>query len=776
MSASSVLHKIPKPILFGMYGALGGLIGALFFGEPAWAILKPPPPPASKATMAISVSPSVQVYQGQSNRFTVQAALGLPPGATGNPAVKVAFENVPAGMKISDVSFNQWRESAAEAEAGVTAADSVPVGLYKITAKAVGSLPGTDDFTATDTITVRVDPSPMPVVDVMFVLDITSSMQFAINGVRDGIKTFAGELAGQKLDFRVGLLAFRDRLEGEEPQILKFGQEAFTKNVQEFTIQVDKLKANGGGDEPESSMDAIDLATRQNFRDKAIKVLILITDAPPKTPDKDVRSTKDLIERTAKRPPDQLHIVAPKGRVQDTYDHFHDVAPGKFFDLTNAARNRNEFNKILPELSKEIAEATRAARPDQKPQVEQAKKPAVEQSLQSNQQFAEGSGLRLLAFSALWSALVAAAICFVLISGQHHYLRSSLPGILPILLGLGGGFAVGLLGGLVGQGFYSLGAGGIVGTIFQVIGWMLLGGLAGAGLSFFVPNLKWYLGSAGGVLGGFIGVLAFLAGSVVHEAVGRLFGALILGGCIGAMVALVEAAFRKAWLEVKLGPRETITVNLGPEPVKIGSDSKNCTVWAKGAAPVALRYFVRNGQVICHDVPGNVETTSKSGETRKVGPLELTVMTGKGNAPRVRVKEPEEKPKPVASSRNPLAPREEPPRPLAEREEYKAPPPVTVAKPVAAKPSAIDALFDPFPAAPMKPKPSAPTAPAAPSAATAKPPAPSPAMPRPPMPAAPTAPAAPPPAAAAVAKCQECGAVIEGKPGMRICKSCGAMS
>ena len=66
----------------------------------------------------------------------------------------------------------------------------------------------------------------------------------------------------------------------------------------------------------------------------------------------------------------------------------------------------------------------------------------------------------------------------------------------------------------------------------------------------------------------------------------------ILGFCIGAMVALVEAAFRRAWLEVRFGARETITVTLGAEPVKIGNDAKACTVWARGAAPVALRFFV----------------------------------------------------------------------------------------------------------------------------------------------------------------------------------------
>src|SRR5260221_667796 len=60
-------------------------------------------------------------------------------------------------------------------------------------------------------------PSPPPQIDVLFVLDVTASMQNEIDGVRDGITSFALQLGERGLDARVGLLAFRDRLIGEEP-------------------------------------------------------------------------------------------------------------------------------------------------------------------------------------------------------------------------------------------------------------------------------------------------------------------------------------------------------------------------------------------------------------------------------------------------------------------------------------------------------------------------------------------------------------------------------
>src|SRR4051794_3332945 len=32
------LHRLPKPVLFGLYGALGGLLGALLLGELLWLV------------------------------------------------------------------------------------------------------------------------------------------------------------------------------------------------------------------------------------------------------------------------------------------------------------------------------------------------------------------------------------------------------------------------------------------------------------------------------------------------------------------------------------------------------------------------------------------------------------------------------------------------------------------------------------------------------------------------------------------------------------------
>ena len=94
------------------------------------------------------------------------------------------------------------------------------------------------------------------------------------------------------------------------------------------------------------------------------------------------------------------------------------------------------------------------------------------------------------------------------------------------------------------------------------------------------------------------------------------------------MVAVVEVAFRRAWLEVRFGEREMITVNLGPEPVKVGGDARACTVWARGAAEIALRYWIRDGKVYCEDVPSKREAIVADGDTRTAGGVTVVVRTG----------------------------------------------------------------------------------------------------------------------------------------------------
>lgn len=235
----------------------------------------------------------------------------------------------------------------------------------------------------------------------------------------------------------------------------------------------------------------------------------------------------------------------------------------------------------------------------------------------------------------VWTALLAVGLALALLAGQNRYLGKPpfAPGRVPLALVILGAAAAGFVSGGIGQAlFFALLALGAAKVGF-VVGWVLLGALLGGGLSFLIPNLDGKKAALAGVGGGLLGAAAFLILSNVTDWVGRFGGAALLGFCIGLMVAAVEAAFRRAWLDVRYGDRETITVNLGPEPVKVGGDAKACAVWARGAAPVELRFFVRDGAVWCDDARNRSEATVGDGFRRAVGAVTVVVRTGDSDRP-----------------------------------------------------------------------------------------------------------------------------------------------
>ena len=240
---------------------------------------------------------------------------------------------------------------------------------------------------------------------------------------------------------------------------------------------------------------------------------------------------------------------------------------------------------------------------------------------------AEGVGYAVLRIGA-WTALLAAGIALALIAGQNLYLRRRLLTRREAIAGALGGLAAGLAGGALGQLVFSgaAAASGPVVIFGRLVGWTILGALVGMGLTFFVPNLRLLRGLAGGAVGGVAGALGFLLlGLVVGDAIGRLLGAAIVGFCIGIMLALIEAVLREAWLEIQYGPHESRTVSLGRQPVTIGSNPETCTVLARGAAAVALRYTLQDGRVVCEDVPSGQTLDVPPGDHRTAGNLTVVV-------------------------------------------------------------------------------------------------------------------------------------------------------
>lgn len=199
--------------------------------------------------------------------------------------------------------------------------------------------------------------------DVMFVLDCTGSMRGEIDAIKDAIADFSDTIETDGVRVRVGLVEFRDRLIGEEHRVLLFGGQPFTNNPKEFRSQVSSLKATGGGDDPESSLDAVMLALRQPFAPDSNKVIVLVTDAPPHIPDKETKTIEEVNEAIRSIGIQQFYLVIRTEQSNSqVYLKLLTQVRGSAFELGKGDdfRSRAEdFKRTLMSLGKTISSATR---------------------------------------------------------------------------------------------------------------------------------------------------------------------------------------------------------------------------------------------------------------------------------------------------------------------------------------------------------------------------------------------------------------------------------
>jgi hypothetical protein len=118
-------------------------------------------------------------------------------------------------------------------------------------------------------------------VDIVFVVDVTESMQPYIDAIKQNIVQFAQELAANNRDYRLGLVTFEDYVVSSYPDCNCEYRKTMTSDVQKFIGWVSGLHAGGGGDIPEDQLDALAYAASFPFRPDAQSIVIITTDAPP---------------------------------------------------------------------------------------------------------------------------------------------------------------------------------------------------------------------------------------------------------------------------------------------------------------------------------------------------------------------------------------------------------------------------------------------------------------------------------------------------------------
>src|SRR5258708_3235726 len=118
-------------------------------------------------------------------------------------------------------------------------------------------------------------------VDIVFVMDVTESMQPYVDAVKQNVIAFAQDLQSNSRDYRLGLVTFEDYVVSKYPDCNCAYRTAMTSDVKQFTDWVGSLHAGGGGDIPEDQLDALAYASTFPFRPEAEGIIIIVTDAPP---------------------------------------------------------------------------------------------------------------------------------------------------------------------------------------------------------------------------------------------------------------------------------------------------------------------------------------------------------------------------------------------------------------------------------------------------------------------------------------------------------------
>ncbi|HEX4209967.1 MAG TPA: FHA domain-containing protein [Candidatus Binataceae bacterium] len=209
-------------------------------------------------------------------------------------------------------------------------------------------------------------------VDIVFVLDITESMQPYIDAVKQNIINFVNDLAANNRDYRLGLVTFEDYVVSAAADCNCEYHNQMTSNVNQFIGWVGSLHAGGGGDIPEDQLDALDYAAKFPFRPQAQGIVIIVTDAPPHHDGDGSENTQHdqafwdhhqrgvevtnltgaKVAATMQRNGLTLYAVAPPPFIAPEYAEVVDATHGRLFNIVS---EEDRFPELVREIGHSIA-------------------------------------------------------------------------------------------------------------------------------------------------------------------------------------------------------------------------------------------------------------------------------------------------------------------------------------------------------------------------------------------------------------------------------------
>ena len=141
--------------------------------------------------------------------------------------------------------------------------------------------------------------------DLLLTIDATGSMGDELKYLQSELQAIVDrvEASNPSVDIRHSLVVYRDK--GDEYIVRDF---PFTGDIEGFKKSLNRQRARGGGDMPEAMHTAMTAGLKMDWRKDALKVNLLVADAPPH--DKDIAETWESGSISRSR---GIHIVSLSG-------------------------------------------------------------------------------------------------------------------------------------------------------------------------------------------------------------------------------------------------------------------------------------------------------------------------------------------------------------------------------------------------------------------------------------------------------------------------------
>lgn len=170
--------------------------------------------------------------------------------------------------------------------------------------------------------------------DIVFIIDTTGSMSGEISSVKSTITQFVDELKNRGIIANLALVDYKDiTSDGLDSTVVHMnGGSSWFMDTQDYKDEISSLRVSGGGDRPESVVDALEEARNLDMRVGAAKFFVLVTDVDYKEENRfGIEGMDEEIELLKK---DGIYnYVATSTYYSSTYADLYGETGGAFVNL-----------------------------------------------------------------------------------------------------------------------------------------------------------------------------------------------------------------------------------------------------------------------------------------------------------------------------------------------------------------------------------------------------------------------------------------------------------